>query len=156
TAAVVSLQALAAVPSSYTIVDLGTNRQPNAVNDAGTVVGDTINKKRPIVFAGGDWSHLHLKGDRGAAWPINSQGDVVGIDGKHQVQWKAGVRKILAGLNTNPLSSPAAIGDDGTVVGTEYVFDVDRYVPTCYAWKDGVVTTLPGIGGDKCYVSAMD
>ena len=48
-ASALSLQVLAASPASHTIVDLGADQQPSAVNDKGKVVGYSISTRLPAV-----------------------------------------------------------------------------------------------------------
>src|SRR4030095_6407931 len=72
-----------------------------------------------------------------------------------QVQWKDGVRKVLKGTHDgSQYVTPSGIADDGTIVGQDWSYSVHNTV--CYTWKKGVMTYLPGLGGDGCNASAID
>jgi hypothetical protein len=146
--ATLSLQALAAAPSSYTIVDLGADQQPRGVNDKGTIVGYTISSHSPVYYADGAWTALPFKGTSGEAVAINSHGVITGFDGQ-QVQWKNGQRHRLDGVKEG---MPTGIADDGTIVGN-YWGGSHFY---CYKWKDGQETDIYGGDGGDCGVYAID
>jgi hypothetical protein len=144
-AAALSLQALAAAPSSYTIVDLGADQQPLAVNNKGTIVGYTISTHVPVSYENGTWTPLPYKGTSGGeATAVNSHGVIAGFDGQ-QVEWKDGKRIRLDGTKSGRAEG---IADDGTIVGSDW--GGSYYY--CYKWKDGVHTDL---GGD-CMAHAID
>jgi probable HAF family extracellular repeat protein len=154
--ALVALQASAAAPASYTLVDLGTRKQPVAVNDSGTLIAYTAHKYLPLSYARGHWTHLPIEGTWG--WPaaINSHGLVVGYDETGwntgvAVSWKKGVRTELAGIP--PTGQPWAVADDGTVVGSSYGAYGESYG---FTWKDGVLTRLPDLGGGDSYAYTVD
>jgi hypothetical protein len=144
-----SLHALAAPPSSYTIVDLGADMQPLAVNSSGSLAGFTISTRQPAIHADGAWSPLALKSGTGAAVAINSRGTVAGWGGHRSLEWKYGNQKSLQGVKEG---QAAGIADDGTVVGYEY----GGSHAYCYKWQSGVKSGVGGgIGGD-CYATAID
>jgi probable HAF family extracellular repeat protein len=154
-AAMLSLEAFAAAPSSYTIVDLGYNRQPRAVNDAGALVGEKYIHAVPQSYANGRWKKLPIQSDTGAARAVNSGGIVVGWDSGSQVRWKDGKRSVLEGTyGGSESSTPEGIADDGTIVGHDYSVVGKKSV--CYTWKRGVISYLPGLGGDGCIASSID
>jgi hypothetical protein len=147
--AAATLQALAAPPASYTIVDLGADQQPLAVNSSGTVVGFTISTGQPAIYADGAWSALPSKSGSGSAVAINSLGVAVGWSGRRSMEWKYGNQKSLQDLKEG---QAAGIADDGTVVGYEY----GGSHADCYKWKAGVRSGVGGgIGGD-CFATAID
>jgi probable HAF family extracellular repeat protein len=153
--AILSVQALAAAPSSYTIVDLGANRYPAAVNGAGTVAGGTALRNQPMVYANGQWTALPLEHNSGAANAVNATGVIVGWDLGKQVQWVNGVRKPLKGTHGgDTYDTPSGIADDGTIVGHQS--PGGTATSTCYSWKKGVMTTLPDLGGGYCKANAID
>ena len=144
-----SLQALAAPPTSYTITDLGADKQPLAVNSSGSLAGFTISTRQPAIYADGAWSALALKSGTGSAVAINSLGVAAGWAGHRSMEWKYGNQKSLAGVKEG---QAAGIADDGTVVGYEY----GGSHAYCYKWKAGVKSPVSGgIGGD-CFVTAID
>jgi probable HAF family extracellular repeat protein len=155
-AALLALQASAAAPAAYTLVDLGSWKQPVAVNDAGTLVAHSVRKYQPLVNGGGKWKHLPIEGTWG--WPVavNAHDLIVGFDETGwntgvAVAWKAGQRIELAGIP--PTGQPAGVADDGTVVGSVYGAFGESYG---FTWKDGLLTRLPGLGGGDAYAYAVD
>jgi hypothetical protein len=146
-AATLSLQALAAAPASYTIVDLGADQQPLDANAKGTIVGYTISTHTPVTYADGVWTPLPLQGTQGEARAINFHGVIAGFDAQI-VEWKRnGQRERLAGTHTGKAEG---IADDGTIVGSD--FRGSHF--SCFKWKDGVI--IPIIGpGDDCLTHAI-
>ena len=142
-----SLSAMAAAPSSYTIVDLGPDQQPMGANKYGVAVGYTISSHVPVEYQNGIWARLAGTGT-GFAYGINSNGTVVGWNGQ-QVEWKNGKRKQLAGTGRG---APEAISDDGTIVGNHWGGSYD----SCYSWKQGVKSYVPGLDGGDCYAYSID
>jgi hypothetical protein len=151
-----ALQAFAAAPSAYTLVDLGSWKQPVAVSDSGTLVGHSVRKFQPLSDAHGKWKHLPIEGTWG--WPaaINAHDLIVGFDETGwntgvTVAWKGGQRTELAGIP--PAGRPAGVADDGTVVGSVYGDFGQSYA---FTWKDGVLARLPDLGGGDAYAYAID
>jgi len=148
-AATLSLHALAAAPASYTIVDLGADEQPLAVNNKGRIVGYTISTHLPVTFADGVWTPLAIRGSSGEARAVNSHGVIVGFD-HQQVQWVDGQRIHLA---KTQFGKAEGIANDGTVVGRSGGGGGGEV--SCYRWKNGVINFLPA-PGDFCDAHGID
>jgi hypothetical protein len=138
-----SLQASAAAPASYTIVDLGADQQPLGANDAGTVVGYTISTHTPVAYVGGMWTALPHTGTSGEATAVNAQGVICGFDGQI-VEWVGGKRQRLQGTEDG---KALGIADDGSIVG-DYWGGSEMYA---FKWKNGGKADL-----DFDYVVAID
>jgi probable HAF family extracellular repeat protein len=133
-----------------------------AVNDRGDVVGQRET-------AAGEWHAFLRRGGRtvdlgtlpggreSAAVDVGERGEIVGWSdaasgGRHLVLWQGGRMRDLGSLHAKGLI-PAAIGDDGEVVGSRWVGDDSR----AFRWKDGKTTDLGTLrGGEQSAAVGVD
>jgi probable HAF family extracellular repeat protein len=154
TAALMALAATLLLPAHanrYTVIDLGKQRVPQQVNDAGQVAGFTARTKRAIEYRDGRWRRLPDGADQGFALAIDRHGDVAGVQSGAAVVWERYGR--LTGLpvpDGSQYSQATGLTDDLVATGYYYLeLDVS---PRCFISQPaGTAQDLgtPG-NGDMC------
>jgi probable HAF family extracellular repeat protein len=125
--------------------------EPQAINDAGQVVGTVFTQigptsvaGQPFLYSGGNLTNLGTLGGRtGAAQAINVQGDVVGSAETAGGQWHAflyskGVMRDLGTLPGSTTSVAVSINSLGEIVGNSNT----PYVLLPYVVSNGLMTNL--------------
>lgn len=145
----VTLDAQAAAPAAYTIVDLGADVQVYAANAAGLIVGSTLSPPTlPVEYVDGAWQTLAGTFSGGRANAINARGVVVGNADLSSVEWVGGTLKVL---KRTKVGAAFGIADDGTIVGDEQAGRREH----CYRWKAGVKSNF-GLSQQNCLAHAID
>jgi probable HAF family extracellular repeat protein len=137
-----SLAAAAALPSSWSIVELdGLPGEPRGVSDSGLIVGcsQANGVNRAFIWSNGTSRELPNlpPGSSSCAHAVNNAGMVAGVVDGQIVVWSEGamMRLPVTGM-------PHAINDAGTVVGA-ITFSSDVAAPThAFSWRQGVLTDL--------------
>lgn len=139
-------------PPKYTIVDLGVNVDPTALNATNTVVGYTSGEgKNPFYafsYANGQMHNLGmLAGDtQSAALDINDAGTIVGYSagdsGRRAVEFSTSGPFDLGSLNGSTLNTAYAVNNVGEIVGHAGIAGY-IYTDPC----DGPAVTFDGHGG---------
>jgi probable HAF family extracellular repeat protein len=138
-AAAACLAAVGAHANRYTIVDLGINEEPAAVNRVDAVVSflDEEHHWRGQIYRNGRWHNLEA---RSAPDAINRAGHVVGVDGRNfPTFWPHNGDPVKIQLpNFGAMGSAAGVNNGNVVVG--YYIDANSS-PQCYLWTidDGAV-----------------
>lgn len=117
----------ALIPPNYTIVDLGANVYPNALNASGIVVGhagaSSGDSSYAFIYSNGKLRRLGiLPGDSfSAALDINDAGTIVGYSGSnsgsHAVEFTTSGPVNLGNLNGSDRNTAFAINNAGEIVG---------------------------------------
>jgi probable HAF family extracellular repeat protein len=143
----------------YALTDLGTlgglRAEANDINDAGHVVGQSVNsalKDRAFLWRDGVMTDLGaIAGSTSKGIGLNNAGQVVGYAAasgtNHAFLWEDGV---MTDLVPGPQwSSGNAVNDAGQVVGA---YNLNHP----FIWEDGVLTDLGGFNGGASFGYALD
>jgi probable HAF family extracellular repeat protein len=125
--------------------------EPQAINNAGQVVGTVFTQigptsvaGQPFLYSGGNLTNLGTLGGRtGGAQAINAQGDVVGSAETAGGQWHAflyskGIMRDLGTLPGSTTSVAVSINNLGQIVGNSNT----PYLPVPYLLSNGLMTNL--------------
>ena len=138
---------LPAFAASYTLVDLGTDKFPTAINDHEEISGTNRNT-HAIVWRDGRWHTLLHRISRGQA--INQHGDVAGDSGANPMLWRPGREgRMLPLPGGSHFGLGTGINDRRVVVG---LFEADDATIRCFQWTPGAGSIDLGFmeAGDFC------
>lgn len=146
----------AAIPSTYTIKNLGTlggnYSRARAINNVGQTVGSSRTSSGQVhafLYQAGVMKDLGaLAGGLSEANDINDAGVVVGYStvlsgAERAVRWQGGVKKNLGTLGGRS-SRATGINEDGVIVGWAETTSGDKHA---FVWKNGVMSDIGTLGG---------